>query len=269
MSGIALALSGLGVSLGMMTLVWIVSLLKRDASIIDIFWGAGFALLGWFYLVSSPEGHTTRAFLVTVLVTLWGLRLSLHILWRNWGKGEDYRYAEMRARHPKTFPWRSLVTVFWLQAALLWAISMPLLRGVVGPFPERLTWLDIVGALVFAVGFGFEAVGDWQLARFKRDPGNKGKVLDRGLWRYTRHPNYFGDSAVWWGLFLVAAATPGSFWTIYSPIVMTFLLVRVSGVSLLEQHLREVKPAYEDYVRRTSAFFPWFPKSELGGGVDV
>jgi steroid 5-alpha reductase family enzyme len=266
-SGIALALSGLGVALAMITLVWIVSLLKRDASIIDIFWGAGFALLAWFYLASTDH-HTTRAYLVAALVTLWGLRLSLHILRRNWGKGEDYRYAEMRAHNPNTFPWRSLVTVFWLQAVLLWAIAMPLLRGVTNPSPEQLTWLDIVGTLVFAVGFAFEAVGDWQLARFKRDPANEGEVLDRGLWRYTRHPNYFGDSVVWWGLFLIAAATPGSLWTIYSPIVMTFLLMRVSGVSLLEQHLREAKPAYRDYVRRTSAFFPWFPKSEVSDGGD-
>lgn len=261
MTSIELALAGLSVALGMMTLVWIVSLWKRDASIIDIFWGAGFALLTWWYLISVGQ-PTTRAYLVTGLVTVWGGRLSLYILWRNWGEDEDYRYQEMRARHPKTFPWRSLVTVFWLQAVLLWAIAIPLLQAVISSGPSALTWLDVLGALVFAVGFGFEAVGDWQLARFKRDPHNKGEVLDRGLWRLTRHPNYFGDAAVWWGLFLIAAATPGSLWTIYSPAVMTFLLMRVSGVSLLEQRLREAKPAYRDYVERTSAFFPWFPKND-------
>lgn len=261
MTSIEMALAGLSVALGMMTLVWIVSLWKRDASIIDIFWGSGFALLTWYYLISVGQ-PTTRAYLVAALVTLWGGRLSLYILWRNWGEDEDYRYQEMRARDPKTFPWRSLFTIFWLQATLLWAISIPLLRAVIAASPETLTLLDGFGALVFAVGFAFETVGDWQLARFKREPRNKGKVFDRGLWRFTRHPNYFGDAAVWWGLFLIAAATPGSFWTIYSPAVMTFLLMRVSGVSLLEQRLREAKPAYRDYVERTSAFFPWFPKSD-------
>lgn len=262
MSAIELALTGLGIALGMMTLVWVVSLFKRDASIIDIFWGLGFVLLTWYYVVSVVGEPTARAYLLAALVTLWGGRLSLYILWRNWGEGEDYRYQEMRARNSRTFPWRSLLTVFWLQAALLWAISVPLLRGVIATSPEALTWLDYFGALVFALGFAFEAVGDWQLARFKREPRNKGMVLDRGLWRFTRHPNYFGDSVVWWGLFLIAAATPGSLWTIYSPVVMTLLLMRVSGVSLLEQRLREAKPAYRDYVERTSAFFPWFSKRE-------
>jgi steroid 5-alpha reductase family enzyme len=245
-----------------MTFVWVVSLMKRDASIIDVFWGLGFGLLTWFYLVFDAGDPTPRAYLVVALVTLWGCRLSVHILWRNWGKDEDYRYQEMRARNPKIFPLRSLVTVFWLQAVLLWAIAMPLLRAVTASSPGTLTWLDFLGVLVFAVGFCFEALGDWQLARFKSDPDNKGKVLDRGLWRYTRHPNYFGDSVVWWGFFLLAVATPGSLWTIFSPVVMTFLLMRVSGVSLLERHLREAKPAYRNYAERTSAFFPWFPKSE-------
>jgi steroid 5-alpha reductase family enzyme len=256
-------LNSLAAALGLMTLAWVISLAKKDASIIDIFWSLGFVMLAWLYLILAAGG-TPRTSLVVALVTLWGVRLSAYILWRNWGKGEDYRYQEMRARNPKTFPWRSLVTVFWLQGALLWVISMPLLRAEVSQSPETLTWLDGLGGLVFAIGFFFEAVGDWQLARFKKDPANQGRVLDRGLWRYTRHPNYFGDSMVWWGLFLIAAATPGSLWTVYSPLLMTFLLMRVSGVALLEQRLRDVKPAYRDYVERTNAFFPWIPRRPRG-----
>jgi len=243
-----------------MTLAWVVSLIKRDASIIDVFWGLGFVLLCWLYLLLGAGPPTTRRYLLAALVTLWGVRLSLYILWRNWGQTEDYRYREMRARNPETFAWRSLVTVFWLQAALLWAISMPLLQVQRSAIPENLTWLDYVALVLFVIGFLFEAGGDWQLARFKRDPGNAGKVLDRGFWRYTRHPNYFGDAVIWWAFFLFAAVTPRSLWTVYSPILMTFFLMRVSGVALLEKRLQEVKPAYRDYVARTNAFLPWFPK---------
>ena len=255
------ALVALGVALTLMTLVWVVSLVKRDASIIDVFWGLGFVVLAWLYFpLSEPE--VPRGLLVALLVTLWGLRLSLYILWRNWGMGEDYRYREMRARNPKWFPWRSLVTVFWLQAALLWLISLPLLQAEWSAAPARLTGLDWFGVLFFVVGFAFEAGGDWQLARFKADPANAGRVLNRGFWRYTRHPNYFGDAMVWWGFFFFAAATPRSLWTVYSPILMTILLMKVSGVALLEKRLAEVKPAYRDYVARTNAFFPWFPRGD-------
>ena len=161
----------LGAALAMTTLVWVASLVKRDASNL------------------SP-----RAYLAVGLVTLWDLRLSFYILWRNWGQGEDYRYREMRERNPATFPVRSLLTVFWLQAVLLWAISAPLYQAQRRPDPVSLTPLDILGLALFLVALAFEAGGDSQLARFKRDPGNKGKVMNRGLWRYTRHPNYFGDS---------------------------------------------------------------------------
>jgi steroid 5-alpha reductase family enzyme len=245
-------------ALGMMTLVWVASLVKRDASIVDVFWSLGFVALGWIYFLAA-EVHAPRGFLVVGLVTLWGLRLSLHILWRNWGHGEDYRYREMRERNPGTFPARSLFTVFWLQALLFWAISTPLYQAQRRPEPAALTLLDVLGLALFVVGFVFEAGGDWQLARFKGDPTNKGKVMNRGLWRYTRHPNYFGDALVWWGFFCFAAATPGGWWTAYSPILMTLLLMRVSGVTLLEKRLQETKPAYREYAERTNAFFPWFP----------
>jgi steroid 5-alpha reductase family enzyme len=250
----------LAVALGLMTLVWVASLVKRDASLVDVFWGLGFVVVGWIYFVAA-EDHGPRGALVVGLVTLWGVRLSLHILWRNWGRGEDYRYREMRERNPGNFAIRSLLTVFWLQALLLWAISTPLYQAQ-RTGPASLTPLDLLGLALFVVGFTFEAGGDWQLARFKRDPGLAGQVMDRGLWRYTRHPNYFGDAVVWWAFFCFAGATPGGWWTAYSPVVMTLLLMRVSGVTLLEKRLKETKPAYRAYAERTNAFFPWFPRRE-------
>ena len=254
-----IALTALAAALAMMTLVWVLSLIKRDAGIIDVFWGSGFVLVTWLYFFMG-DGAAPRRYIVLGAVTIWGLRLSLYILKRNWGKPEDYRYREMRERNPRSFPQRSLFTVFWLQAFLLWAISIPLLKAQSSATPAGLTWWDALGILAFVVGFAFEAGGDWQLARFKSDPANAGKVLDRGFWKYTRHPNYFGDALVWWGFFMIAAATPNSLWTIYSPVLMTVLLMRVSGVALLEKKLAEVKPGYREYVERTNAFFPWFPK---------
>lgn len=258
-------LAALTLVLGLMTGVWVASLVKRDAGIIDVFWGLGFVAVAWLALGVTPRA-TPRAWLVVALVTLWGLRLSLHIAWRNRGQGEDYRYAAMRARNPRSFSWRSLVTVFWLQGVLLWAIAAPLVRAVRAAEPRALTWLDGMGIALFAVGFVFEAGGDWQLARFKARAENRGKLLTSGLWRYTRHPNYFGDAVIWWGFACFAAATPGSLWTLYSPVLMTVLLLKVSGVTLLERRLTEVKPGYGDYVARTNAFLPWWPRrSSLGG----
>jgi len=249
---------GLVVALAMTTLVWLASLVKRDASIIDVFWGLGFVVVGWVYFAAG-DGQALRQPLVVGLVTLWGARLSLHILWRNWGRGEDYRYREMREKNPEAFPLRSLLSVFWLQALLLWAIAMPLYQVQRRSEPLALTPLDVLALALFLLGFVFEAGGDWQLARFKRDPANQGQVMNRGLWRYTRHPNYFGDAVVWWSFFCFAAATSGGWWTIVSPLLMTLLLMRVSGVTLLEKKLDETKPAYREYVKRTSAFFPWWP----------
>ncbi len=195
------------------------------------------------------------------LVAVWGLRLAAHILARSLGKDEDYRYGEMRSKHGPRFWWVSLFTVFLLQGALIALISAPLLQAIRSAVPARWTGFDLVAVALFAVGFLFEAVGDFQLSRFRADPANRGKVLRRGLWRYTRHPNYFGDAVVWWGFFFFALATPGSVWTIYSPILMTFLLLKVSGVGLLEKKLRRARSEYADYVETTNAFVPWFPKS--------
>jgi steroid 5-alpha reductase family enzyme len=255
--------TGLVAVLALMTLVWLASLVKRDASIVDVFWGFGFAVAGWIYFSLSP-GQTLRGGLVTALVTVWALRLSLYILWRNWGHGEDYRYQEMRERRRSSFPLWSLFFVFWLQGLLLWVISLPLYRAQT-PEPVSLQRLDVLGLVLFGVGFAFEAGGDWQLARFKADPANRGRVMDQGFWRYTRHPNYFGDAVVWWSFFCFAAATPGGWWTVLSPILMTVLLVRVSGVTLLEKKLHETRPAYRRYADETSAFFPWPPRRSRTG----
>ena len=256
----SMALAGLGVVLAALTLVWLLSLRLRDASIADVGWGLGFVLLAWLYCVLSPT-LTPRSWLVAGLVTLWGAWLSLHIFRRNHGQGEDPRYRAMRASHGHAFWWRSLFTVFWLQGTLMWFVALPVLVAVRAAQPAHLTAIDGLGVLIFAVGFAFEVVGDAQLARFKADPANRGTVLDRGLWRYTRHPNYFGDATLWWGVYIVAASTPGGWLTLLSPALMTLLLMRVSGVTLLEEGLKASKPGYQSYISRTPAFFPWFPRS--------
>ena len=252
------AWAGLGVAVALMTAVWAASVVWRDASLVDRYWGAGFVVLAWFWFAVSDS--SLAALVPLALVSVWGLRLSLYLTWRNWGHGEDPRYRAMREQHGETFVWRSLVTVFLLQGAILWLVAMPLLVAVRELDAAALAaWPAVLGMGVFAIGLAFEAVGDWQLARFKARPGNAGKVMDRGLWRYTRHPNYFGDILVWWGLFGVALAA-GGWWTLFAPAIMTFLLARVSGVTLLERRLHETRPAYRDYVARTNALVPWFPR---------
>ena len=252
----AVGLPGLGAVLGLMLLAWLLSLARRDASLVDVFWGLGFVLLAWLYRFLG-DAQSARAVLVPLLVTVWGVRLAAHILWRGRGRGEDPRYAAMRRRWGPRFPLLSLPIVFWLQAGLLWMVALPLLQVQVSD--AGWTWLDGLGAALFAVGLGFEAVGDLQLARFRADPGNAGRVLDRGLWRYTRHPNYFGDAALWWGLGCLALATPGGAWALAGPLLMNLLLLRISGVPLLEAGLRAGRPGYRAYAARTSAFCPWPP----------
>ena len=251
---------GLGAILVVQALLWVLSVRRQDASIADSFWGLGFVLLAWMYCMLSPA-LTPRSWLVTALITLWGSRLSQHIVRRSRGKGEDPRYRRMRAAHGHAFWWHSLFTVFWLQGAILWFVALPLLVAVRAPRPASLTIVDGLGLVLFVIGFGFEVAGDDQLERFKAKPGNCGHVLDSGLWRYTRHPNYFGDATLWWGLYLMAASTPGGWLTLLSPALMTLLLMRVSGVTLLEDGLKASKPGYRAYMERTPAFFPWFPRA--------
>jgi steroid 5-alpha reductase family enzyme len=184
----------------------------------------------------------------------------MHILIRDWGHGEDRRYQAWRAQYGARFWWVSLFTVFGLQGVLLWAISLILQVGQMSAIPARLVILDFLGTIVWTVGFIFEAVADWQLYRFKADPENKGKVMKKGLWAYSRHPNYFGESLIWWGLFLITLATPGSFWTVISPMVITFLLLKVSGVTLLEKTIVDSRPEYRDYIESTSSFIPRLPR---------
>jgi steroid 5-alpha reductase family enzyme len=246
------------VLLGLLAL-WLVSLRLRNASIVDIAWGPGFsaiALLG----AALGAGSPARRALCALLACAWGLRLGVYLFFRNRGKGEDFRYRAMREHHGNRFPLVSLGTVFALQGALMWFISLPLQVAASAPAPAALGVLDALGAALFALGFAFEAIGDWQLARFKANPANAGAVMDQGLWRYTRHPNYFGDCVVWWGFYTIACATPWGWATLLSPALMTFLLLRVSGVALLERGLVRRRPAYRDYVARTSAFLPLPPR---------
>jgi steroid 5-alpha reductase family enzyme len=216
-------------------------------------------LIAWITF-GLAEGYPGRSWLVAVLTTLWGLRLFAYLTWRNWGKGEDPRYGAWRQASGERFWVVSLFKVFWLQALFLWVISMVVQMPQVSAEPARFTAWDAAGAFLWAVGFIFETVADAQLARFKADPGNKGRVMDRGLWRFSRHPNYFGESLIWWGLFLIALAVPGGGLTLVSPFIITLVLLKMTGVALTERTIVETRPAYRDYQRRTSTFIPWIPK---------
>ena len=251
----------LGVSAGALLAyvlaLWLVSLRLRDVSIVDPAWGVGFVLVAWLAFALG-HGCRGRRLLLAVLVSAWGLRLGAYLLARKLReRREDPRYSRMRAHHGERFALVSLGTVFLLQGALIWVVALPI--AAAAPQPDRLDVLDALGAAIWAVGLVFEAVGDHQLARFKADPANAGKVMDRGLWRYTRHPNYFGDFLVWWGVYLIALSTGGAWWTVIGPLVMSTLLIRVSGKRLLEHHMR-ARPGYAEYVARTSGFFPRPPR---------
>lgn len=258
MTFIQIYLLGLAVVLVLMTLLWLLSLRLKNSSIVDIFWGTGFVITAWLYFAFTPEGFLIRKLLLAALVTIWGLRLSVHILRRNWGKPEDFRYQKWREESGGKWWWQSFFKVFLLQGLLLWIISAPLLAAQVRATPAHLTFFDYAGLAVWLVGFFFEAAGDYQLIRFKANPANRGKVLDTGVWRYTRHPNYFGDATQWWGYYLIAASG-GGWWSIFSPVLMTLLLLRISGVALLEKSL-ETRPGYKEYIERTSPFIPWIPR---------
>ncbi len=256
-------LQGLGLALGLTFLLWLASLPLRNASIIDAFWGPGFVALALFYFLRTGAA-SPRKLLLLSLVALWGLRLGIYIARRNHGKGEDFRYAAMRKASGERFPWVSLGTVFWLQGALMGALSAPLLVAQVPPQPPALGGLDVAATAIFVAGFLCEAFADAQMARFKADPSRRGSVMDQGLWRFSRHPNYFGEALLQWGLCLFALGARGGWWTLFAPVVMTLLLLEVSGVALLEKTMVETKPRYRDYIARTSAFVPWPPRSSAG-----
>ncbi len=242
----------------LMVVTWIVSVAIRDASIVDPVWGFGFVLVAWVVLL-SVDGNEARQWLLVAMTTIWGLRLAGYLTWRKWGDEEDHRYQAFRRRWGARFWWVSLFTVFLLQGALMWVVSLGVQLGQV-PDDPGLGVLAGIGVAVWAVGLFFEAVGDAQLVRFKADPANQGKVMDRGLWRYTRHPNYFGDACVWWGIAIVAAESGLGAIGIVGAVVMTILVRRVSGVTLLERSMKRRRPGYEEYVARTSPFFPRPPK---------
>lgn len=251
-----LAACGAVVAAGALAL-WGASLRLHDASVVDPWWGPGFALLAWTGL--AVAGPSPRGLLLAALATAWGLRLGLHLWRRGRGHGEDRRYAAMRAAHGARFWWVSLFTVFLLQAALMWVVSLPLQAGAALGRDRPLGALEAAGAAVALAGLAIEAIADLQLARFLADPASRGQVMDRGLWGWSRHPNYFGDFTAWWGFGLVAAGA-GAWWPLVGPAVMSALLLRVSGVPLLEATIGSRRPGYAAYLSRTSAFFPRPPR---------
>jgi len=250
---------------GAFGLLWLLSLTLRDASIVDIFWGVGFVMVAWVAYVTGEAEHG-RHLVLAVAVSVWGLRLGGYLAWRNIGKGEDPRYQAMRHRWGGRFWWVSLFTVFLLQGLIMWIVSLPVQVAMASEGPDTFWPAVVIGILVWATGVSFETVGDYQLARFKADPENKGMVMDGGLWRYTRHPNYFGDFMVWWGLYLASLGTIDPWWTFIGPALMSFMLIRVSGVAMLERSIGKRRPGYDEYIRRTSSFFPRRPKSPTAAG---
>ena len=264
MSAVATAMTTAAIAIVvLMIATWLVSLALKNASIVDIVWGLGFVLVAWVVRLRVDDGLAARQNLLVGMTTLWGLRLGGYLWWRNHGKGEDYRYRAMRKHWGPRFPIISLGTVFGLQGVLMFTVSLPVQLGQTRVEPD-LGVLAFIGIAVWAIGIFFEWVGDAQLARFKGDPSNQGKVMNRGLWKFTRHPNYFGDACVWWGIALVAAETTVGKFGLIGALVMTILLRRVSGVVLLEKSLSKRKEGYVDYVARTSPFFPRPPKRVAG-----
>ncbi|MCH2201487.1 MAG: DUF1295 domain-containing protein [Fuerstiella sp.] len=264
----------------LMIMTWIISMYLKDASVVDLIWGSGFVLISWTAFLTAADSDN---WLLPVLTSIWGLRLSCYLAWRNHGQAEDYRYQAMRKRHGEAFPMVSLLTVFGLQGVIMWIVSLPLQAGAItidsvlsgGTVLQESSaplqwgsittdsgwhWLRVPGVTLWAIGLFFETVGDWQLARFKANPDSSGQVLETGLWRFTRHPNYFGDFLVWWGLYFVAVSASGAWWTVIGPVVMSLFLMRISGVTLLEKTLKKTKPQYVDYISRTNAFFPGLPR---------
>ncbi len=242
--------------------VWLISIRIKNASIVDILWGPACAASA-FFTYFSQEVTNPRAGILTILVGIWGLRLGLYLAKRNIGSGEDYRYVAMRERvgSDQSFIWWSLVRVFFLQCVIAGFISIPTQLGQLGGSTE-LGIFAYVGISIFILGLTFEAVGDTQLTAFKKNPENKGKLMDRGLWAWTRHPNYFGDAAVWTGLTLIALEAPLGIYTLFSPALMIFFLYSVSGKALLERAMIKKYPEYAAYKARVSGFFPWPPKTK-------
>ena len=251
------ALLGFAATLFLAFGTWVASLVRRDVSFVDRMWSLLIAAPAAAYAWVLVPGDDLRFKVMAAIVVVWAARLAIYVSWRNWGHGEDKRYTTIRARNEPNFALKSIYLIFVLQAVLAWLVSLPFLAAAANPAPW--TTIDAIGAALAAIGFVFEAVGDQQLATFRGNPDNRGKVMDRGVWRYSRHPNYFGEFCVWWGLFLMALPA-GGWWSVISPLIMTGLLLKVSGVALLEKDIGDRRPAYRDYIARTNAFFPGPPR---------
>ena len=244
----------------LMLVMWVISVVITNASIVDIVWGLGFVLVAWAVRLTTDQGDDARQWLLVAMTTAWGLRLAVHLFIRNHGHGEDYRYRAMRKHYGPRFGVISLYSVFGLQGLLMFVVSLPVQLGQADPTPG-LGVVAAVGVALWAIGMFFESVGDAQLARFKANPDNAGRVMNQGLWRYTRHPNYFGDACVWWGIGIVAAETGAGAWGLIGSAVMTFLLRRVSGVTMLEKTIGRRRAGYDEYIRTTSPFIPRPPRA--------
>ena len=241
------------------TALFILGTILKNNSIVDIGWGPGFVIVAWgLLLIRMPD--SLPQFVITVLISLWGVRLYLHIKRRNQGKGEDFRYVNFRKAWGKWVVPRAFFQIYMLQGALLYIISLPVILKPQSP-PPTIHWMLYLGIAVFLIGFLFEVIGDWQLARFKAMPHSKGKLMTTGLWNYTRHPNYFGESVVWWGVFLCALSGGVTVLAVISPITITLLLLFVSGVPMLEKAMQN-RPGFAEYAAKTPKFFPWFPKKD-------
>jgi steroid 5-alpha reductase family enzyme len=245
-------LSALPVLLTAATITWLLSLSLRNVSIVDSLWSLMLFAAGVVYALGA-DPRAPRLALVLWMLAIWAARLSIYITARSMGKGEDRRYQAIRERNEPHFALKSLYLVFWLQALLAWIISLPLLGAFSSIAPIGI--LDYLGLFLWLTGFVFEALADWQLARFKRNPAHADAVMTGGLWRFTRHPNYFGEFCIWWG-FAAVAVSAGGWWSLPGPVLLTVLLLRVSGVSLLEKDIGNRRPRYADYVLKTNAFFP-------------
>jgi steroid 5-alpha reductase family enzyme len=242
-----------------MTALFLMAMMRHDNSIADVAWGLGFILIAWTTLFLGGS-FTPRQLIASLLVLIWGLRLSVRIYLRNRGKGEDVRYRQWRERWGKSFVLRSYLQVFILQGFILLLNVLPVL--VINTYDSGNTgFLDFLGVLLWMMGFCFESLSDWQLDQFTKDPSSRGKIMDRGLWRYSRHPNYFGEVTMWWGLYVLALSVPWGWISIIGPLTITSMILFVSGIPMTEK-LLENSPSFADYKKRTSVFIPWFPKKD-------
>jgi steroid 5-alpha reductase family enzyme len=242
--------------------LWLITLRTRDVTPVDSIWALGMVVLGASTFVQA-SGDPGRKALMMALCAVWGLRLGGYLLWRWRSHGPDRRYVSMFANAKEKNGWgfgrTSAILVYGIQAPLLFIVCLPVQLGQIDATPGIGT-LGMIGAGIALIGIAFETIGDWQLVRFRANPANQGKVLTTGLWRYTRHPNYFGDACTWWGLYLIGAESVTGLWALPGPVLLTWTLMKWSGVPTIEGRLKRKKPGYEDYVRRTSGFLPWFPK---------